>query len=335
MQKSNNMINGKRPGLLGAGWLATGLLTLGLALGSASASAQQPVQKYPSKTITILLTSSFGGTYDVLVRGIADDISAKTGTSVVVEPKPGGGGAVGLGVLAHSAPDGHTIAMTFGGALLVSPHTTPGLGWTLDSFTPITRLVSSPNIFVGAKDFPARSFADLIRMAKQKPESVSVALGGAGNKMWMALIESRTGAKFLWVPVSTVPFLAALNGTANAAVETPSTVEAMLKDGRLHNLGVGTKGTYAYMPDAEPLSKTIPGFEMNFWWGMVAPAGLPKDRLQWLYQHITAALNETQLKARMFAYGYELIHETPEQFAAYLKATDELDAKIIREYHIQ
>jgi len=309
----------------------TRLAALCLAFASAASSAQQ----FPSKTISIYLTSSFGGTYDVLVRGIADDISAKTGTAVIVEPKPGGGGAVGLSALRNAQPDGHTIAMTFGGALLVNPHTTPELGWTYASFTPITRLVNSPNIIVGAKNFPAKSFADMIRIAKQKPESVSVAIGGSGNKVWLAIIEARTGAKFLWVPVSTVPFLSALNGTADLAVETPSTVENMLKDGKLNNLGVGTLTTYKYMPDAELMSKTIPGFEMGFWWGMLAPAGLPKDRLQWLHREIVAGLNETRLKARLFAYGYDVIDETPDQFAAYLKENDALYAKIIRDYKIQ
>lgn len=292
-------------------------------------------QDYPSKPITIVLTFAFGGAHDVLVRGIAENIQARTGKTVVVETKPGGGGAVGMSFLNKADPDGYTVAMTVGGALLVAPHTTPSLGWNANSFTPVRRLVSSPNIFVGAPNFPARSFGEMIRLAKEKPESVSVAIGGAGNKVWMALLEARTGAKFLWVPVNTVPNVPVLGGHVNVAVEAPASVYNLVKDGKLRALGVGSLKPYGYMPDAELMSKTLPGFEMNFWWGIVAPGNLPKDRRDWLYREITSALNETQLRARLFTSGYDFIEETPEQFGAFLKKNNELFAKTIRDYKIQ
>ncbi|HXC38880.1 MAG TPA: tripartite tricarboxylate transporter substrate binding protein [Burkholderiales bacterium] len=314
--------------------LKTLLTVLAAAAGMLGCAAAQ-AQAYPSKTITIILTSSFGGTHDVLVRGIAENITAKTGATVIVEPKPGGGGALGLATLVKAEPDGHTIAMTFGGAVLVNPHTTPALGWTVANFTPITRLVSAPNIFVASPNFPAKNFADMLKLAKEKPGTVSVAFGGAGNKVGLAILESRTGAKFLWVPVNTTPFVQALGDHVNLAVETPSTVENLLREGKLRNMGVGSLKPYKYMPEADLIAKTVPGFEMGFWWGMLAPAGLPKDRLQWLHREIVAGLNETRLKARLFAYGYDVIDETPEQFAAYLKENDALYAKIIRDYKIQ
>jgi tripartite-type tricarboxylate transporter receptor subunit TctC len=298
---------------------------------SATATAQQ----FPSKTITITLTSAFGGTHDVLVRGIAENITTKTGKTVIVEAKPGGGGAVGMSLLNRAEPDGHNIAMTFGGAVLVNPHTTKDLGWNVSSFTPITRLVSSPNIFVSSPSFPAKNFAEMIKIAKEKPESVRIAFGGSGNKIGLAILESMTGAKFLLVPVQATPFVQAMGGHVDVAVDTPSTTETAIKDGKIRNLGVGSLKQYKYMPDAELFAKTVPGFEMGFWWGMFAPGKLPKDRLDWLHREITAALNETKLKARLFAFGYDMIDETPAQFAEYLKKNDELYAKIIRDYKIQ
>lgn len=298
---------------------------------AASATAQQ----FPSKTITILLTSPFGGTHDVLVRGIAENITNKTGKTVIVDAKPGGGGAVGMSLLSRAEPDGHTVAMTFGGAVLVNPHTTKDLGWNVSSFTPITRLVSAPNIFVSSPSFPAKNFAEMIKIAKEKPDTVRVAFAGSGNKVGLAILESMTGAKFLLVPVQGSPYVQAMGGHVDVAVETPSTTETAIKEGKLRNLGVGSLKTYKYMPDAELFAKTVPGFEMGFWWGMFAPGKLPKDRLDWLYREISAAVNETKLKARLFAFGYDMIEETPAQFADYLKKNDELYAKIVRDYKIQ
>ena len=291
-------------------------------------------QAYPSKTVTVVMPSGPGSSQESFIRVIFDAVSKNTGKTLVLDAKPGGLGAVSLSALARAEPDGHTVGVTFTGALLVNPHVTQGLPWDINSFQGVGRFFSSPVIYVSNSNFPAKNMADLIRMAKEKPESVSVGISGAGNKIGLAMIEAATGAKFMWVPLKDSPFTSVLGGHVNVGVESPGTVREQVKDGKLRALGIGSPQRYAFMPEVPAIAETVPGVESGFWFGMLVPKGVAADRIDWLNKEVAKVQGSTPVKERAATLGFDLIVETPAQFDAYLRKTSTDYARIIKQFNI-
>ena len=306
---------------------ALGLAALVMAGGVAA-------QAFPSKNVTVLSTFQLGGAPEVPLRLIADDITKRTGKNFILESRAGGGGAVGLSLLNRAEPDGHTLGYTFTGALLVNPYTTKDLGWDPTSFAPIGRIFNSPIIIVGDPNFPGKTMADVIRMAKEKPNSVSIAIGGSGNKIGLAQIENATGAKFLWVPVSNQVRANVMGGHVNLGIETPSSVKSLIDDGKLTAVGIGSLKRFDYVPNVQPIAELVPGFENGFWFGFLAPKGTPADRLGWLNMEINTSLNLPAIQAKMKELALDSITETPQQFDAYLRKTGPEFGDIIKRNNI-
>jgi len=292
-------------------------------------------QQFPSKNITVMSTFQLGGAPEVPLRMIAEDIQKRVGRTMVLESRPGGGGAVGMTALKNAEPDGHTLAYTFTGAVLVNPYTTKDLGWTPTSFSPVGRIFFSPIILVGDPKFPAKNMADVLRLAKQKPESVSIAIGGSGNKIGLAQIEAATGVKFLWVPVTNTVFTNVLSGVTNLGIETPSTVKAQIEAGKVTAVAMGSAKRFDYMPNVPTISENVPGFENGFWFAFFAPPGTPADRVNWLNREIMASARSPAISARLKDLGLQQVLETPQEFDAYLRKTGPEFEKIIRDHKIQ
>ena len=291
-------------------------------------------QAYPSKAVTVLSTFQLGGSPEVPLRLIADDITKRTGKIFILESRPGGGGAVGLSAVNRSEPDGHTIAYTFTGGLLVNAYTTKDLGWDPMSFAPVGRIFNSPIIIVGDPKFPARTMADVIRMAKEKPETISIAIGGSGNKIGLAQLDAATGAKFIWVPIANQIRTNVLGGHVNLGVETPSSVKGLIDEGKLTAIGVGSAKRLDFMPNVPAIAETVPGFENGFWFGFLAPKGTPADRVAWLNREINTSLNTPLVLGRMKELALEPVIESPQQFDAYLRKTGPEFESIIKKYNI-
>ena len=184
-------------------WLLAAMVLIGAIAVPRIARAQD----YPSKNITMLLPFTGVGAPDVLARSLAESIQARTGKTVIVEPRPGGAGAVAMGMIAKAEPDGYTVGMTYAGALIVSPLTVKGLTYdTFRDFTPIGLLITAGNVVVAGAN--SRSFPDVIRYAKANPGKVSVGYVGLGTRIAILVMASKLGVKFLEVPFqSAVPQL--------------------------------------------------------------------------------------------------------------------------------
>lgn len=291
-------------------------------------------QAFPSKNITVMSTFQLGGSPEVPLRLIADDITKRTGKVLILESRPGGGGAVGLTALNRAEPDGHTIAYTFTGGLLVNPYTTKDLGWDPMSFAPIARIFNSPIIIIGDPKFPARNMADVIRMAKEKPGTISIAIGGSGNKIGLAQLDAATGAKLLWVPVANQIRTNVLGGHVNLGIETPSSVKGLIDEGKVTAIGVGSLKRIEYMPNVPAIAETVPGFENGFWFGFLAPKNTPADRVAWLNREINTSLNTPLVLGKMKDLALDPVIETAQQFDAYLRKTGPEFESIIKKNNI-
>jgi tripartite-type tricarboxylate transporter receptor subunit TctC len=300
-----------------------------LVAGGASA------QSFPSKTITMILPFAAAGSPDVLARSISDSITQRTGKTVVVEPRPGGAGAVAMGALARAEPDGHTIGMTYGGALIVSPLTVKGTPYdTFKDFTPVALLTVAGNIVVSSTKW--KTLPEVIKYAKANPGKVSVGYVGLGTRINILVMSSKLGVKFLEVPYQqTAPQIAALiSGELDVSVDSPGTMAPLVKEGRIKALAMGGPVRDPQYPDTPLIREALPGNDATYWFGVVAPAGVPKDRIQWLNSEINKSLAETPVKARLYVAGYPLAPETPEGFAKLIKTQYDDYARIVKEYNI-
>ncbi len=298
-----------------------------------AASTGALAQQFPTKNITITTSFPATGTPITYLRLITDDISTRTGRTIVVDPKPAAFGSAGLSALQRADADGHSIAFVTTGALLVNPFTIPGLEWRPTSFTAIARVFGTPILLLGDPNIPVKTLADAIRQARDKPESISVATAGALNRITLAQIEAATGAKFLAVPIAS-PRANIMGGQINLGFDAPSSSKALVLDGKLRAIAMGSLQRSAYMPDVPTIAETVPGVEAATWFGFIGPKGIPADRLAWLHREITTSLQKPAVADKLRESGYDLISESPAQFADYLVKIEPVFDKIIRDYKI-
>lgn len=297
-----------------------------LALGGAALA-----QGYPSKPITFFGLAP-GGTPEAIQRAIFDKVNQNTGASLLWQAKVGAGGAVGLQALKAAPADGYTMAITYASALALNPLINPQLGIDpMKDFSYVTNLFSVGVVLAAKDDFPAKDIRDLVAMAKAKPDTVRVGVFGAGNRAWLAMLEERTGTKFLAVPNGNTAQLIALTlgGHIDVHFETPGTVVAQA--GKLKALSFGGDAKSPQVPNA-PLVRDLYKFDMMSWFGIIAPAGTPQSAIDWVHREVTKAMKDPAIAKLIETNGFAAIGDTPEQFAKLAREETEQNREIVRKY---
>jgi len=302
-------------------------LMLSLIMGGAVA------QQYPAKPITVIFTYPASGSPIVALRLVTEDITARTGRSFIIDPKPGGQGAAGLSQLSHAEPDGYTLGFTARGALVVNPYVMQ-VDWKPQSFTPIMRTFAIPVLWVSDPNFPAKNLADTIKLAKEKPNSVSVVISGAINRVTIGQIEAATGAKFLLVPTTQVGRILVMGGHANMGFEAPSSVKGLVQEGKLNAIAIGSTKRFSYMPNVPTMAETVPGMEATTWFAFLGPKGMAADKVSWLTKEVAAALKQPAVTSKLEELGYEVMADTTQEFDSDLGRNAAAYEKIIRELNI-
>lgn len=275
-------------------------------------------QAYPSKNITVL-DNVTGGPQEAVKRAILSKVKDNTGVNMLYEGRPGGGGAPGLQAVKNAAPDGYTIGVTYSSAINLGPliNTETGLD-ALRDFVPITKAWNAANIWIGRTDHPGKDIRDLVAMAKAKPESIKVGLFGAGNRLFVALLEEKTGAKFLGVPFkSTADTQAAvLGGHIDAAFDVPSVPLGQV--GKIKAFMYGAKPVVPQLPN---VLSTIDlyGIESSSWTGFLAPAKTQPEQINWLARELTRAMRDPAVAKLMQDSLLPAVFVSPAEFAADLK----------------
>lgn len=296
----------------------------------------QATQTFPSKPITIIqAVSSVAG--DPLVRLMADGITKRTGTAIIIDPKSAGQGIPGNNLIARAQPDGHTIGLVFTGSLIVTPLMTAGVPYNpVKDYAAITRIWGFNIGFVASPGIAAKSFAELISMAKARPGEFRVGYPGATNKIALALIRSQTGAQFLEVPYGTTPQLqtALLGGQVDFVMGAIGSYEQLIKTGKAWPMAVGAVKRESARPDVPTVAETVPGFELSSWTGALAPAATPRARIDWLNKEILAVTTTPEFKQRVSNAALEAYADTPEEFDANIKRTYTAFEKVVKQYNI-
>jgi tripartite-type tricarboxylate transporter receptor subunit TctC len=314
-----------------------GLLALP-ALGRAALA--QGAAWSPSRPIRMIAPYPPGGGVDTTSRLLAVPMGTFLGQSVVVENRGGAGGSIGAGELARSAPDGHTI-MIDALAHTVNPALLRNLPFDYaTAFAPISQVVVLPQILVINPQIPARTLPEFVDYVKARPGQLSY--GSSGNAtaahLASALFVRRAGVDIQHVPYrGGTPALQDLLGGAIAFVfGTVSSSLQLAREGRIRALAVSTAQRIASLPDVPTVAEQgFPGFELNEWNGLYAPAGVPPQVTERLYEAARHALADATVRQRLDALGALPLGTPPVEFARYVAAQREAMAQLVRETGIE
>lgn len=296
-------------------------------------------QPYPNKPIRWLIPFSAGGPTDVLARAIAPKLGESLGVPVIVENKVGAGGSLAMGEVAKAAPDGYTIGMGHSGTQSINPHLYAKLPYdSLKDFSPITPVVSYVNVLVCNPNVPVRTVADLVTYAKANPEKVSFASGGTGatNHLSGELLKSVTGAPMLHVPYkgSAPALVDVMSGNATCMFDILVTSLPQIRGGKVRALAVTSAKRSGYAQDIPTMRESgISGYEeagSDLWFGVLAPAGLPKPIVDRLNAELVKALKTPEVSERIRAQAYDVWTLSPEEFAAFLRTDHARWGKVVK-----
>ena len=310
------------------------LVYLGLCLFTSAASAQS----YPSKPIRLLVPFPPGGSSDLVARAYASRLSELLGQQVIVDYRGGAGGSIGAAEVARAMPDGYTLLQVWD-THAVNHHVYKVQYDFSKSFAPISLLVQAPGILVANPGFPPSTIAELIEYAKANPEKVTYGSAGAGSSNHVsALLFSRlTGVKMTHVPYKGGGPLMTdlLGGHVNMAFGTLPLYEEHVRSGKLKVIATLGKTRITQFPDVPAAAETVPGLEARTWFGLLAPAGTPKEVLARLHREVAAALADAKVREALMSRGFDITASSPEFFAAFLNRESELSGSLVRDAGIK
>ena len=293
------------------------LLITTLALAASTAAFAQP-----AKPIRLIVPYAPGGPLDVTARALAEQVKDSLGT-VIVENKPGAGGNIGSDYVAKATPDGSVIGLAAVATHAINPWLFSKMPYdAAKDFAPITQMVRVPNVLVMNADTAARlkinTLADLIAYAKRNPGQLNYGSGGNGSAGHLAGERFKQGAGVFAVHVpyngANPAQLALVSGQVDFNIDNLASAAANIKAGKLKALAVTTAKRSPMLPGVPAMAETLKGFEVDTWWGLVAPAGTPKDVIDKLNAAFTAALKSPETQQRFAMLMAEPVPTTPEQF---------------------
>jgi tripartite-type tricarboxylate transporter receptor subunit TctC len=283
-------------------------------------------QNFPSKPIKLLVPFGAGGITDVVARAFAEPLSAELGQQIIVENKPGAGGNIAAELLKTSTPDGYTVMLTTIGVVAVNPHTYSTIKFdSLKDFTYISTVADTPHVIAINPSIPAKNMSELIKLAKDKPDSISFGTAGYGSSPYqgMEILQTATGAKFLHVPFKSgaESVTNVIGGQVSMTFEAIPVVMPQAQAGKLRVLGIASAKRN---PAAADLSTTaelgFPGVVSGSVSGLIGPAGLPAEVVAKLNKAARAALSDPKLRAKLQAQGTSAEGSTPAQFFDLVKS---------------
>ncbi len=299
-----------------------------LAVASACTLAATPValaQSYPTKSIRLICPFPPGGAVDIASRAIANELSKTIGQQVVVENKPGAGGNIGGVEAARAAPDGYTIFMTTSGINAINPALYSKMPFDPNKdLAPVSALVSLNNVLVVHPSVAAKSVTEIIAMAKAQPGKMTYASSGSGTSIHMSgeMFKHLAKVDILHIPYkgSSPALIDMLGGQVMMMFDNVPSALPHIKSGKLRALATTGAKRDATLPDLPTIAEAgVPGYESGVWFGLLVPAGTPRDIVAKLNAEAVKGTKSPEFVKRMTDLGYNIIGSTPEQMTEMLK----------------
>jgi tripartite-type tricarboxylate transporter receptor subunit TctC len=316
-------------------WFAAGLSAL-LAAGVMTARPAD-AQTYPARPVKLVVPYAPGGPNDIMARLIAQKLSEALGGQFYVENSPGAGGTIGAGAVAGASGDGHTLLVA-NQDVIVQPIIKSKVPYDpFKSFTPVTLVVSAPEMIVVHPSLPAKDMKELIELLKANPGKYSYASPGYGTTPHLAcewLFKLEYG-----IDVTHVPFQGAapaLSGQTPIFHNVLPAVAPHIRQGTMRPLAVAANKRSPFFPDVPTLAEAgIPGHEVGFWLVVLAPAGTPRDTVDVLNRQIARILDLPDVKERLQTIGFDPASSTPDAAAAHMKAETDKWTTVVRDAKIK
>jgi len=293
---------------------------------------------YPEKAVRVIVPSPPGGGNDVMARLAGQKLAEAWSKQVVVDNRPGAGGAIAFEMAAHAAPDGYTLLLGSTN-LTVLPDLQKVNYHPIKDFVPISLLAKSMNILLVHPSVPAKSAKELIALAKSRPGKLNYGTTIATSIHLAAeLFKARAGINIVMVPYKGVgPALVdLLAGQVDVAFANPAASKDFVRSGRMRALAVTGEKRSAVLPDVPTIAESaIPGYEASTWWGILAPAGTPAAVVAEVNGKLAAAFTQRDVTDRVAALGADRVGGPPERLAAHLNAEIPKWREVIRAANIR
>ena len=305
---------------LAASWFAVG--------GAIGAEA------YPNRPVRLIMGPGAGGPTDSVGRVLATKLIELWGQSVIVENRPGAGNTIATAAAAKATPDGYTLLLC-----PISDAVAPALYRKLPyefqrDIIAISHIGVTPNVFVVPPSLPVKSMKEFIAHAKANPGKLNYGGLGVGQSghLSMELLKTMTGIDVVYVPYKTSALAVTdlLAGRMDAQITNLPVHVDNIKAGKVRALGVTSGKRTPRFPEIPAIAETVPGFAVDVWYGICAPAGVPRAIVNRVNAGIVQALKEADVQKRMENFGVDVSSSTPEQFAAYIKSETARWAKVVK-----
>ena len=293
---------------------------------------------FPAKPIRFIVPYPPGGSLDQVARALADKMKDGLGQPVPVENRPGAGGNVGADVIAKSAPDGYSIVMGAVATHAINPALYAKMPYdAVKDFQPITLVASTPNVLIVPPNSPLKSAKELIDYAKRNPGKLNFGSGSNGSTGHLAgeLMKQQTGTFIVHIPYSggNPALLALMAGQTDLMFDNLANASAQIKAGKVKPLAVTTAKRSQFAPELPTMTESdarLKDFDLDTWFGIMAPAGLPRPVLDRLHSEIVKAMAAPELKALFTRLGAEPGGNSPQEFAAFIERERAKYARIVK-----
>ena len=292
--------------------------------------------QYPNKPIRMVVPFPAGGTTDIMARAMAAELQKSFGQAVIVENKSGAGGNIGSDFVAKSAPDGYTLLMGTVGTHAINVSLYPKMPYdAVKDFAPVSLVAAVPNVLAAAPSFPVNSVKDLIDAAKKDPNKITFASSGSGTSIHLSgeLFKQLAGVQMTHVPYkgSSAALPDLMSGQVDVMFDNAPSVMPHIKGGKLKAIAVTSTKRSPALPNVPTIAEAgLPAFEASSWFGVLAPAGTPKDIVDKLSQAIVKSLQTAEIKDRLASQGADAVGNSPEQFTAHIKSEIDKWAKVVK-----
>src|SRR5438067_10175715 len=307
-------------------------LVLGCCVGAACAFAQ-----YPAKPIRLLVPFPPGGSSDLVARSISPKLGELLGQPIIIDYKGGAAGSVGTAEAAKAAPDGYTVLIVWD-THAVNHHVYKVQYDFQKSFEPVTLLVQAPVMMVANAAFPANTVKEVIDIARAKPGQVPLCIAGYGSSGHLASLRfmDATGVQFNIVNYKGGgPLINDLiGGHVQVNFGSLPFVGEYVRGGKIKGLAVLAAERSSAFPDLPPITETVPGLEAKTFFGLLVPAGTPKDIVARLNREVVRALADPQVQEKLVGRGFTVVGSTPQAFGEFLRNESEITGRLVRDHHI-
>jgi tripartite-type tricarboxylate transporter receptor subunit TctC len=308
------------------------VIFLGIPGAAGFALAQQ---NYPAKPIRVIVPFGPGGPTDFLVRTVGQKMAESWGQQLVVDHRTGANGVVGLELAARSAPDGYTLAMATNGTHGINASLYPKLPYdTVKDFAPVTRIGLAPYVLIAHPSLPVRTVKELIALARTRAGEITWSCGGSPSQLAAELFKKTAAINVIVVPYkgNAPAVTAVISGEVSLSFGNIAQSVPQIKAGRLRALGVGSLRRSSVLPDVPTVAETgLPGFEAGAWYGVLAPAATPRAIVERLNGELVRISRLPDVQQRLRGEAYDVIADSPDQFAAAIRAEIAKWAPIVKQ----